>query len=490
MATSRELPDTPFPFHSVSNGEWLPPSPTPQQRAAARLYVEESERRARRLSISRREFMRSAAGMATAFMVLNTVSGLACTGPEAILPVTPDQCDDPEAAAELFVNNYFVMDVQLHHVDSTAFPIEFWNFINQQVGSQLPRFYHPNDPAGLTDVETLDLLSQVNFVKEVFVDSETDVGVISGVPNGVPLPVETMAATRDLVNGLAGSERALIQAMIAPNHADPNHATALGSLEHQVIDNGARAIKCYPGSDLWWLDDEQIAYPMYEEARRLGLGLVNVHKGFPLGNNSASADYWKTTDLAAATRDWPDINFMIYHSGYFPPTNPYGFTPGIALFLDDIAAMGARENLYAEVGSTFANSLFSPESAAHLLGQLLGALGSSKIVWGTDSIWWGSPQWQIDALKVLQIPESMQAEFGYPALNDCDKERILGLNAAGLYGVDVNAVRGTIRADQLSAWRGEMGGPGATRSHYVYGPESPGEFEDLMAHAGDLEFTR
>ncbi|MCS5636532.1 MAG: hypothetical protein NZ990_08435, partial [Myxococcota bacterium] len=234
MATSRDLPQTPFPFHSVSNGEWKPPLPSREQRAAARLYVEESERRARRLGISRREFMRSAAGMATAFMVLNTVAGLACSGPEAVLPVSADQCDDPEAAAELFVTDYFVMDVQLHHVDTTVFPQSFWGFL---------RFFHPDDPTNLSNAEAAPFLSQANFVKEVFVDSQTDVGVISGVPDGVPLPVETMAATRDLVNQLAESERALVQAMIAPNHADPNHATALGSLEHQVVDNGARAIK-------------------------------------------------------------------------------------------------------------------------------------------------------------------------------------------------------------------------------------------------------
>ena len=489
MATSVDLPETPFPFHSVSNGEWEPPVPTREQRAAARLYVEESERRARRLGISRREFMHSAAGMATAFMVLNTVAGLACSGPEAVLPVTADQCDDPEAAAEIFVSEFFVMDVQLHHVDTVAFPIEFWQAI-QQLGARIPRFYPPDDPLDLTDVQTLALLSQMNFVKEVFIDSETEVGVISGVPNGVPMPVETMAETRDLVNGLAGSERALVQAMIAPNHADPSHSTALGSLEHQVLDNGAKAIKCYPGSDLWWLDDDQIAYPMYEEARRLGLGLINIHKGFPLGSDAASAEYWATPDLEAATRDWPDLDFVVYHSGYFPPTNPFGITPGIALFLDDIASMGPRENLYAEIGSTFANSLFSPAAAAHLLGQLTGALGSSKIVWGTDSVWWGSPQWQIDAFKLLQIPESMQEQFGYPALNDCDKERILGLNAAALYGVDVDAVRGEIAVDQLSRLRGEMGGPGATRSHYVYGPESPAEYQNLLAHAGTLDFVR
>ena len=475
MATSRDFPETPFPFHSVSNGEWNPPSPSRKQRAAARLYVEEAESRARRLGISRREFMRSAAGMATAFMVLNTVAGLACTGPEAVLPVTADQCDDPEAAAELFTSDFFVMDVQLHHVDTAVFPQPFWSFL---------RFFHPDDPANLTDAEAAELLSQVNFVKEVFVDSETEVGVISGVPNGVPMPVETMAATRDLVNQLSGSERALVQAMVAPNHPNPAHPTALASLEHQVVGNGARAVKCYTGSDDWWLDDPIIAYPMYQEMLRLGLSVVSVHKGFPGQVSQAEAEFVKTTDLEVATRDWPDLDFVVYHSGYFPPPGD-----GISLFLQDIAAMGPRENLYAEVGSTFANSLFSPDAAAHLLGQLMDALGSSRIIWGTDSVWWGSPQWQIDALKVLQIPESMQEEFGYPPLNDCDKERILGLNAADLYGVDVEAARGEIAADQLSKFRAEEGSADSSRSHYVYGPESPEEFRLLMAHAGEIDLA-
>ena len=71
-----------------------------------------------------------------------------------------------------------------------------------------------------------------------------------------------------------------------------------------------------------------------------------------------------------------------------------------------------------------------PTAIGRLLGQLMGALGSSKVVWGTDSVRLGSPQWQIDALKALQVPESMQEEFGCPALNHCDKKRILGLNSA------------------------------------------------------------
>ena len=69
----------------------------------------------------RRDFLRTAAGTADAFMVLNTVNGLSSTGSAAPLPVSGQQCDDPEAAGELFSAEYFVMDVQLHSVDLDDF---------------------------------------------------------------------------------------------------------------------------------------------------------------------------------------------------------------------------------------------------------------------------------------------------------------------------------------------------------------------------------
>ncbi len=469
MPRKTDTPETPFPFHSVSNGEWCPPPPSKQQRAAAKLYVAESEQRARRLGITRREFMQTAAGTATAFMVLNTVHGLPSHASEAVLPVTAEQCDDPEAARELFSARPFVVDVQLHHVDTSVFPAPFWGGILR---------FAPFDPQGLTNVQKAALLSQTNFIKEVFIDSETAVGVLSGVPDGIPLPVETMKQTRDLVNEIAGSQRAISQAMIEPNHPNPAAPTALASMAHQVVDNGAKALKCYTGSYNWWLDDETIAYPMYEEAVRLGLGLVNVHKGFPGLLGGMAEQYVTTRDLAKATRDWPQLDFAVYHSGYFPDAR------GISGFLSDIESMGPRPNLYTEIGSTFANSVFSPTAAAHLIGSLMKALGSWRILWGTDSVWWGSPSWQINVFKALQIPESLQEQFGYPPLTERDKARILGRNAARLYGLDIEEKRCEIAEDSLSKLRssGEAGVP-SLRS---YGPTTPDAYRHLLAHGGKL----
>jgi hypothetical protein len=462
----------PFPLSDVSNGEWCPRPPNALQRAAAKMLGEEAERRAKRLGMSRRQFLRTAAGTATAYMVLNTVHGLDQTGPAAALPVRREQCDDPEAARELFEKEYFVMDVQLHHVDTERF--------NVPALGNLLRF---RDRAP-TAAENLALLSQMNMIKEVFIDSETAVGVISGIPNGAPLPVDTMAATRDLVNEFAGSQRALSQAMCDPQNG-PESSTSIASLEHQVRDLGASALKCYTGAGAWWLDDEEIAYPMLEEASRLGLRVINVHKGFPTILPDPMADtYVQSRDLPKVSRDWPRLKFVAYHAGYFGP-GPVGGLTGIDEFLSVIRTIPHRRNVYAEIGSSFAVAFTAgPRAAAHLVGSLLRDLGPNRIVWGTDSIWWGSPQWQIDGFKNLQIPEDMQRDFGYPPLTERAKRHILGLNAARLYRVRPREKRCTIAEDRIGSLRRDLEWVESNRSLERYGPRTRREFLAMLRGEG------
>ena len=93
-------------------------------------------------------------------------------------------------------------------------------------------------------------------------------------------------------------------------------------------------------------------------------------------------------------------------------------------------------NTYAEIGTTWASSIVTfPTVAAHLLGQLLKFMGPDRVVFGSDSVWYGSPQWQIEALWRFQIPEEMRKRYGYPELTPEVKRKILGLNSAKLYGI-------------------------------------------------------
>jgi hypothetical protein len=101
----------------------------------------------------------------------------------------------------------------------------------------------------------------------------------------------------------------------------------------------------------------------------------------------------------------------------------------------ETAGIGPGANVYAELGSTWFLMLRRPVEAAHVLGKLLVALGPDRIVWGTDSTWYGSPQALIDAFRAFRIPERMQAEYGYPALTFDVRERILSANAQALYSV-------------------------------------------------------
>src|ERR1700741_3791302 len=94
----RDDTPTPFPFSDVSNGEWCPRPPNARQKLAGRLFAEEADRPAKSLGLTRRQFMQTAAGTATAFMVLNKAHGLDQSGDAAPLPVTAEQCDDPIAA--------------------------------------------------------------------------------------------------------------------------------------------------------------------------------------------------------------------------------------------------------------------------------------------------------------------------------------------------------------------------------------------------------
>jgi uncharacterized protein len=74
-----------------------------------------------------------------------------------------------------------------------------------------------------------------------------------------------------------------------------------------------------------------------------------------------------------------------------------------------------------------------PTVAAHIMGQLMKYLGKDRIVFGSDSVWYGSPQWQIEAMWRFEIPEELRQRHGYPELAKGAKRHILGQNSARLY---------------------------------------------------------
>jgi predicted TIM-barrel fold metal-dependent hydrolase len=184
---------------------------------------------------------------------------------------------------------------------------------------------------------------------------------------------------------------------------------------------------------------------------------VCVHKGI-----SQLAAAGSPRDVGPAAAAFPDIDFLIYHSGYeiplpgTPLEGPYSeATAGIGTnrLVASLAAAGIRpgSNVWAELGSTWFCLIRRPLEAAHVLGKLLLAVGEDRVLWGTDAIWYGPSQPALDAFRAFQIPERMREHFGYPELTPRLKAKILGENAARAYGLDLAAVRARAAGDDL-AW--------------------------------------
>jgi hypothetical protein len=203
------------------------------------------------------------------------------------------------------------------------------------------------------------------------------------------------------------------------------------------------------------LDDEAVAYPTYEliDANRAELkqhpGFFNmcIHKGLST-TAGPQPELGHPADIPKAAGDWPQFNFIIYHACFRPSfwalnalneVRSGTLRAGVPdiLWTTEFATLAAPfPNVYAELGTTFASTVITfPTVCAHLIGQLVKFMGDERVVFGSDGVWYGSPQWQIEAFWRFQIPEELQEKYGYPKLTDGMKRKILGLNSARLYRI-------------------------------------------------------
>jgi predicted TIM-barrel fold metal-dependent hydrolase len=450
----------PIPAQIASNEEFVPPPPSPQQKAYAARVSEIGERAAQKQGLSRRDFFRTGSGMAAALLAMNDVFG-------PCYQVDAAEVEDQKAFEEKWPKDQFIFDVQTHHVDVAR----KWYDETPQ-GTATLGFFRMLRPR-LTIEESLDALNRAHYVKEIFGDSDTVMAIISGVPSREwdknPLPPDQMVATRKYVNDLAGSRRVLSHGLLRPNLGPKE----LDEMERQVKELKIDAWKMYTGAELgekaWFMDDEKVAYPFWEKTKALGIKNLCVHKGLPLGFFNEKA--CQPLDLEKAAKDWPDLNFIVYHSGFRgfgglaagtgeKVTDKKTDDPQEIPWISDILRILKRnpeiKNIYFELGSTFQQtSSRDPVLCLHMLGQMIQVAGADHILWGTDSIWGGSPQSQIQRLRRLAMRPELIEKYKYPELTDQIKNQIFGLNAARLWGVDVEGQRKAIKADKLSQLREE-----------------------------------
>jgi hypothetical protein len=263
----------------------------------------------------------------------------------------------------------------------------------------------------------------------------------------------------------------------------PDQAGQIDGMQQLVEEYGVAAWKVYTPYGDWSLDDPD-GMAFLSEAERLGVRIVCAHKGLPLpGFNPAFAS---PADIGIVAPQFPTLKFLVYHSGYDTDVTegPYDMNgQGIDRLIRacEKAGIGPDGNVYAELGSTWRNVMTDPVQAQHVVGKLLVALGPDRILWGTDSIWYGSPQDQIAAFRAFTISEQMQADHDYPPLTDEVKAKILGLNAAAVYGIDVNATRCAIDEDDIAKLKRQVNADGLRMPSYrAYGPQTRREFFSFL----------
>jgi len=461
--------EVPLPTRLVSNEEFPPLPQTSAQRAVEDRILADAGRLAPRLGLSRRDFLRTSGGMAASLLAMNAVFG-------RFFDVLPVEAADAPAFRARSGDPYFIFDVQLHYVGGTYDPTDAERSrggVSRPALLGLRRNARRLNPALASDSGTLADLSWQNFVKEVFLDSETAIGLISThtgpYPQEAVVPPKEMTHIRDEINRITGSQRMLAHGLITPQ---------LGRADLDFMDQQAATLKVdawkgYTGAAPkgfyrgWFVDDEKIAYPMLERARKLGVKRICLHKGLPLG---PVADYNHPRDLIKAARDFPDLDFLAYHAGLLRvPTGADAAIPWTTEFCEMVKKAGLR-NIYMELGSTFGQLVTTnPTACAHVLGQIIAAFGADHVLWGTDSIWYGTPQWQIEAFRRFEIPPALAEKHGYAPLTRSVKEQIFGLNAAKLFGVDANAKRNEIPGDYLARMKMSYLDDGPRPSHRWYG---------------------
>lgn len=204
---------------------------------------------------------------------------------------------------------------------------------------------------------------------------------------------------------------------------------ALDLMEIQVKEFGAKAFKFYNvrydyGQPFpWRMDDPRVAFPVFEKALELGINVIGVHKGVPLGPQPI--EHTRTWDMDGAAANFPDINFIIFHVGL-----PW---------LDEVMWQVVRyPNLYASIAATVNFIVRQRRVFAEALAKMLFWCGEDKIIYGGEAPIW-HPQWAIDAFWNFELPQDLVEDYGYPPLTTQAKRKILGENLARLHGIDLNA---------------------------------------------------
>jgi hypothetical protein len=245
----------PIPTQSVSSDEFMPSPQTRDQRRVEARIKELGGELSRRQGMTRRRFLATASGMAAAFLAMNEVYG-------PLYDVSRAEAQTPEMAKDRAkeLAKQFVMDCHTHFLrDDTR----IMTFVRQREAVGKAGW----NPALAGKPQTIDDLKFANYFKEVFLDSDTKVAMISGAPSDI---AQDWFLTNEMSRGPGqGEQGGRLPADAGARHLHarttglagghrPRHRRAEAGFVQGLHDRRQhqQATSKYP----WRLDDEQVAY--------------------------------------------------------------------------------------------------------------------------------------------------------------------------------------------------------------------------------------
>ncbi|BAW79645.1 amidohydrolase 2 [Candidatus Nitrosoglobus terrae] len=478
----------PIKIDGSSNGEFTPRQITETERQINLEASKKASDLSKYLNQTRREFLKSACGAAATLLVMNNIyTRLGVTG--GFFNIAQAAEVEPELAEKAVVGADLIVDMQTHCVQPYGSWVagkdgELWVENLTKVFEQAPKCSGES-----ANKDRFDCYSAQQLIKEVFLDSNTDIAVVSalwGAKGHNPTPTSYAAEVRNLVEVLGDRNRALIHGGVLPNEEG-----AIDFMDEQVEKYQIDAWKLYPQ---WgpqgvgfFLDDPKFGIPVIEKARKLGKKVICIHKGLPLPG--LEYKYSSPEDMGRIAKMFPDVTFIVFHSGFeneivegpYNPNNPKGVDRLIKSHQEN-GFKANQGNLYAELGSVWRQKMRYPDQAAHLMGKLLKYFGEERICWGTDSLWYGSPQDQIQAFSSFEISEKFQEAYRYPALSKEAKAKIFAGNAIRIHDIKLNRLR-HLQHDKIKKFR-ETYALSPNPSFETFGPKTAAQYESLWKHRG------
>jgi predicted TIM-barrel fold metal-dependent hydrolase len=319
---------------------------------------------------------------------------------------------------------YFIVDSHAHFWDASP---ANWVTGQEQYAKGWIECFHAymslGPPETHWSIEHFQKYSEDDLMSDLFDKGHVDVAIFQStyLKDWYTEGFNTLERNGSLVEKHPGK-------FIVNGHFDPRDGQAgLDQLTADVERWNLTGVKLYTaewkGASRGWKLTDPEAYRFLARAQELGIKNVHVHKGptiWPLDK-----DAFDVSDVDHAATDFPELNFIIEHVGL----------PRI----EDFCFMATQEpNVYAGLSVVTGALMYArPRFFAKVMGELLFWVGEDKMTFGSDyGIW--EPQWQVEGLVDWQMPDG--PEFSdYPHLDVNGKKKILGLNAARLYDIDVPA---------------------------------------------------